>query len=154
MAYATEAHLFLPDLDQSPFQAGTPIELQDFSRLQVAELNRRHQAPLQNDLELDRFFHLVNGHPYLVRRGLQEMVKAQVSLEEFETRADADEGIFGEHLQRILFLLARDPALTEAVRGVLRGQRVLDEESFFRLRSAGVMAGDSPSNARPRCHIY
>ncbi len=154
MAYATEAHLFMPDLSRSPFQAGTPIELQDFTRDQVAELNGRHQRPLKTDVELDRFFHLVDGHPFLVRRGLQELVKTRMSLEEFEAEVDADEGIFGEHLQRILFLLARDPALTEVVRRVLRGQSVPDEESFFRLRSAGVMAGDSPPDIRPRCHIY
>src|SRR4029434_1802258 len=42
IAYATEAHLFITDLNQSPFNVGTRLALEDFNFEQVAELNRRY----------------------------------------------------------------------------------------------------------------
>jgi hypothetical protein len=65
-----------------------------------------------------------------------------------------DEGVYGDHLRRILVLLARDPAMMEVVRGVLHEQPCPTPESFYRLRSAGVLAGHSPADARLRCRLY
>ncbi|HEX3313794.1 MAG TPA: hypothetical protein VHR72_02830, partial [Gemmataceae bacterium] len=50
--------------------------------------------------------------------------------------------------------LAKDPALCDVVRGVLRGQPCPTPESFYRLRSAGLLAGDSARSARFRCKLY
>src|SRR5438093_6889166 len=60
IAYATEARLFITDLNQSPFNVGTRLELADFTREQVADLNHRCGAPLQSEAEVDRFFQLVD----------------------------------------------------------------------------------------------
>jgi hypothetical protein len=51
-------------------------------------------------------------------------------------------------------LLARDTELLEVVRGSLLGNPCENADAFYRLRSAGVMAGASPSEMRPRCQIY
>ena len=40
-------------------------------------------------------------------------------------------------------LLAQDAALTDVVRGLVRGQPCPSSESFYRLRSAGLVRGDS-----------
>src|SRR6185369_13488180 len=40
IAYATEAHLFITDMNQSPFNVGTRLLLEDFSPAQVADLNQ------------------------------------------------------------------------------------------------------------------
>jgi tRNA A-37 threonylcarbamoyl transferase component Bud32/nucleotide-binding universal stress UspA family protein len=154
IVYATEAHLFITDQNQSPFNVGTRLELRDFDPAQVAELNERYAAPLKGAGELSRYYQLVGGHPYLVRRGLHEMSTGGLSLDAFEAVADHDEGPFGDHLRRILVLLARDPTLGEVVRGVLRGGPSPTTEDFYRLRSAGVMAGDSARDVRPRCRLY
>jgi hypothetical protein len=37
---------------------------------------------------------------------------------------------------------------------MLRGKPCPTPESFYRLRSAGLMTGDSASDARPRCQLY
>jgi len=154
IVYATEAHLFITDQNQSPFNVGTRLEMKDFSLEQVGELNARYNSPLKGEDELARFFQLLSGHPYLVRRGLHEMVTEQTSFDSFEAQADRDEGPYGDHLRRILVLLARDPTLCEVVRGVLRGEPCPTIEDFYRLRSAGVMAGDSAQDVRPRCQLY
>ena len=154
IVYATEAHLFITDQNQSPFNVGTRLELKDFNLEQVGELNTRYGSVLAGDNELSRYFQLVGGHPYLVRRGFHEMTTNNLDLAAFEALADRDEGPFGDHLRRILVLLARDPALCEVVRGVLRGEPCPTVEDFYRLRSAGVMAGDSAQDVTPRCQLY
>ncbi len=154
IAYATEAHLFITDVNQSPFNVGTRLTLDDFNLDQVADLHRRYGSPLKTESEFQRFFALLGGQPYLIRRGLNEIASGAVTFEQFAAQAARDEGIFGDHLRRMLVLLAKDTELAEVVRGVLRGQRCPTTTSFYRLRSAGVMKGDSAQQVQPRCEIY
>jgi DNA-binding winged helix-turn-helix (wHTH) protein len=153
MAYATEAHLFIADLNQSPFNVGTRLRLEDFTPEQVADLNHRYGSPLTEE-ELERYFDLVGGHPYLAQRGFYEMTQRPLSLAEIEAQTDQGEGIFGDHLRRMLLSLERDAALREAVQRVLMDDPGLTTAEFYRLRSAGIFAGDSVADARPRCRLY
>jgi hypothetical protein len=154
IAYATEAHLFITDQNQSPFNVGTRLELRDFTPEHVAELNARAGSPLRDAGELERFYRLLGGHPYLVRRGLHEMVTDGLTFDAFEGLAGRDEGPFGDHLRRILVLLARDPLLADITRAVLSGRPCPTSEAFYRLRSAGVMSGDTQAELAPRCRLY
>ncbi len=154
MAYATEAHLFITDMNQSPFNVGTRIALGDFNFEQVAELNTRYGSPLKDKPEVARYVRLVGGHPFLVRCGLHEMVSQKIDLTTLEARVVQDEGPYGDHLRRILLSLSQDHALSEVVRGILQGSAQPDAESFYRLRSAGLMMGESPRDVRPRCQLY
>ncbi len=153
MAYATEAHLFITDVHQSPFNVGTRLTLEDFTREQVAELNRRYGSPL-NEPELDEFFQLVGGHPYLVRCGLHELAARGANFGELNSKSDRDEGPFGDHLRRLLFSLNQDAELRGVVRSVIEGQACPSAESFYRLRSAGVVVGNSAREAKMRCRLY
>lgn len=153
IVYATEAHLFITDQNQSPFNVGTKLELQDFNPEQVEQLNHLYQDPLRSPEELKRFFALFNGQPYLTRRAFSEMTAHGLTLEQLEAGA-TDEGPFGDHLRRILVMLAPDPTLLAAVRGMVQGKPVPDQASFYRLRSGGLVTGTSPQDARFRCGIY
>src|SRR5205085_2338110 len=105
-------------------------------------------------------FQLLGGHPYLVRRALQELVTRGpggprgAALDAFEAQAARDEWIFGDHLRRLFSQLQRDDDLCEAVRRVLSGEPCPTLESFYRLRSAGVLVGESAADARLRCQLY
>jgi hypothetical protein len=154
MAYATEVHLFITDLNQSPFNVGTRLAIGDFTPEQVAILNDRCGRPLRSEAEIAGFFALVGGHPYLVRRGIHEMAQQGLPFADVAARADRDEGIFGDHLRRMLGALARDADLCAAVRAVLRHEKCPTEESFYRLRSAGIIQGVSAGSAEPRCRLY
>jgi hypothetical protein len=154
IAYATEAHLFITDLNQSPFNVGTRLGLEDFTPTQVAELNRRYRSPVKSQEELNRFYRLVGGQPYLVRRGLHELASRKLTYDAFEEHAARDESFYGDHLRRILVLLVRDPELTQAMKSVLNAQPCPSSESFDRLRSAGILIGHTPEEARPRCRLY
>jgi len=154
MAYATEAHLFITDLNQSPFNVGTRLKLEDFTPEQVADLNRRYGALLRTDDEIRRYFGLVGGNPYLAQRGLSEMAQRGLALAELEARAASNDGPFGDHLRRMLASLAQDQTLLQAMIAVISCGPCPSAESFYRLHSAGLIAGDSANNARPRCHLY
>jgi serine/threonine protein kinase len=154
IAYATEAHLFITDMNQSPFNVGTRLTLEDFTCSQVADLNERYGSPLKDEAEVGRYYSLVSGHPYLARCGLQEMVVRRRDLAGLEAIADQEDGPFGDHLRRVIASLEQDPALCEVARGILQGQPCPTQESFYRLRSAGLFAGDSARYVRPRCQLY
>jgi DNA-binding SARP family transcriptional activator len=154
IAYATEAHLFIANVNQSPFNVGTRVTLEDFTLAEVADLNRRHGMPLAEGKELERFYRLVSGQPYLVRRGLYELSTRDLDPDALMSQADRDEGPFGDHLRRILHALSESRELLGAVCEVLQGRPCPTPESFFRLRSAGIIAGESARDARPRCPLY
>ena len=154
IVYATEAHLFITDVNQSPFNVGTRLTLQDFTPEQVADLNRRYNSPLRSSEELSRLHRLTAGHPFLVQRALFDLSSRNLSLSELESLAAAEDGPFGDHLRRLLVMIAKDPALMEVMRGILRGVSCPSPESFYRLRSAGIIAGTSAHDCAPRCELY
>ena len=154
IVYATEPSPYHSDPNQSPFNVGTKLELRDFTVEHMAELNERYGSPLKDQDEVSGYYHLVRGHPYLVHNGIFEMKRSGLSLSAFEPLADQDEGPFGDHLRRILVLLARDPALTEAMREVLRGNPCQSTDSFYRLHSTGLVSGHSARDATLRCPLY
>jgi hypothetical protein len=154
ISYATEASLFIQDLNQSPFNVGTRLTLEDFTFEQVSELNQLYGEPLESQEELEQYYRLVGGQPFLVRRGLHEMVTNDLSLDALEKQAGREDGIFGDHLRRIPLLLAEDPEFREIVRGVLQGHLCPTFASFVRLKSAGLIQGDSEDDVRPRCQLY
>ncbi len=154
IAYATEAHLFITDLNQSPFNVGTRLTLEDFTQGEVARLNQCYNSPLHNSAELTLFHSLVGGHPYLVRCGLHRMREDGLKITALEAEADHQDGIFGDHLRRMLASLMHDAEMCDAMRAVLKGQGCPTLESFYRLCSAGVVVGKSARDAKPRCGLY
>src|SRR4029077_1392801 len=129
------------------------LSLQDFTIDQVAELDERYGCPLKGTTEIAAFFKLLGGQPYLTRRGLNEMASHGIDFRTFEAQACRDEGPYGDHLRRILVSLAQDPPLCTVVRGVLGGRHAAAPEEFYRLRSAGIMAGESGRDMHPRCEL-
>jgi hypothetical protein len=154
ISFATEAHLFIRDLNQSPFNVGTRVLLQDFTPAELADLNDRYGRPLRSRSERQRFYALLAGHPFLSRRGLHDLASGASTLEDLEQPDGWEQGPFGEHLRRMLLVLRRDPGLCEAALSVAMGERRPALESFYRLRTAGLVVGEDPESARPRCRLY
>jgi hypothetical protein len=82
------------------------------------------------------------------------MSARSLDLAALEAEADRDEGLFGDHLRRIVLGLSHDAELATAARAVLAGQPCPSSEAFYRLRSAGVLSGGSAAEARFRCRLY
>jgi DNA-binding SARP family transcriptional activator len=154
LSYTTEAHLFITDLNQSPFNVGIRLTLEDFTLEQVTDLNARYGGPLKSDAQVARFQALVGGHPYLVRRGLEAMVAAGLTIDRVEVQADREEGLYGSHLHQLYQSVMQDPDLTDLLRVVLRGNELSSEVGYYRLFSAGILAASADQQPRLRCRVY
>ncbi|HKP53619.1 MAG TPA: AAA-like domain-containing protein [Chloroflexia bacterium] len=149
---STEPYQLIENLNQSPFNVGENLDLEDFTRAQVADLNGRHNGPLRHDEEL-RLVDLLSGQPYLTRRALYLVASGRVTASDLFATATKDRGPFGDHLRYHLFRLHDKPALVAALQSVLQGKPVMDELLFFRLRGAGLVKREGAAVV-PRCQLY
>jgi hypothetical protein len=154
ISYSTEAHLFIPDPSLSPFNVGTRVILDDFTAEQIEDLNHRYGAALDSRAELESFRRLVGGNPYLVQTGLHELARGAISHAELERGGAAEGGIFGQHLRGLWAALAPEPELCGSLRELFAGRGRPSENSFYRLRSAGILRGDCEEDAVLRCELY
>ncbi len=149
---STEPYLLIENLNQSPFNVGEVIELADFTREQLADLNRRHGSPL-TPLQEEQLMNLLNGHPYLTRRALYLAASQRLSVKEIFAQATDDRGPFGDHLRYHSFRLHGQEELIQGLRQALRHHTCPNERIFFRLRGAGLVRREGQA-VLPRCQLY
>jgi hypothetical protein len=153
MVIATEPSLLIADQNQSPFNVGSKIVLEDFTLSQVAELNSRYRSPL-GDRELPALGALLGGHPYLTSKALYTLVMDTPTWEQFAQVARTTQGPFSDHLRHYLALLNSQPQLKEALQQVILHGRCPDETQFYRLIQAGLVRGGDSQPCQPRCALY
>jgi len=139
ISYATEAHLFIQDLNQSPFNVGRQFLLQPFTFDQVADLNRRYGSPLSSADEVQRLYDLIGGQPFLVRRALDVLARKTMSFTELLAAAERDDGPFGDHLKRILISVSQLPAVLEAMKSSFQSPNLPETDGIQRLLASGVV---------------
>jgi len=71
MAHSTEVYIPL-DMNQSPFNAGVPVELLEFDSQQIHDL-ARVQGLDWDEGQLRELISAIGGHPYLVRLAMYEI---------------------------------------------------------------------------------
>jgi len=152
MVISTEPHLFISDANQSPFNVGLELALEDFSKTQVRDLNQRHGSPVKEN-NIPQFMDLLNGHPYLTRQALYTMVTEKLIWNDLERKATDEQGPFGRHLQHHYHLLRNQPALKEALKQVIRNSSFSDDMALYRLLRAGLIKG-SGEEYTCRCDLY
>jgi hypothetical protein len=152
LVVGTEPYLLIPDIHRSPFNIGVNLNLNDFSKAQVADITHRHGSPMSSE-ELIHFNELLNGHPYLTRRALYSMAKESVSWGKLVKTATSDQGIFGDHLKNYMFYLRHDAKLRDAIKSIVKGQKSVDEDVLYRLERAGIIRRDD-NNYLFRCKLY
>ena len=97
---------------------------------------------------------LPHMHHHVGHGGDPRTIRAETGGGNLAVELQKEDGVFGDHLRRILVVLVQNPELMEVVRAVLHGQPCPTADSFYRLRSAGILAGESARDARPRCPLY
>lgn len=152
MVISTEPYLLIADPNQSPFNVGLKIYLDDFSDVQIHQLNQRHGNPVA-DSNLSSFRRLLGGHPYLTRKALYTLVTDKMDWSSFLKVVSSDSGPFSDHLRRQMWLLYRRPELIAALRNIIRVQRCDDEDARFRLLRAGLIQA-SGDVCTLRCELY
>jgi class 3 adenylate cyclase len=154
IAYATEAHLFIQDLNQSPFNVGRRLDLEDFNLQQTIDLNGRYGGPLRSYAECEALHALIEGQPFLTRRALDALATGRRDFGSLMEQAPQDSGPFGDHLQRILVAVSRLPEVTEYVRSVLAGAAPPHQDAYYRLLSAGIIKQSRAGQVVFRCELY
>jgi hypothetical protein len=152
MVISTEPFLLITDMNQSPFNVGLRLYLEDFTVEQVRDLNRRHGAPVKES-NFSQFMELLHGHPYLTRKALYTMIASELTWPDLVRVAPSDQGPFSDHLRRYCWILRDQSDLREALRQVVRQNRCLDNMAFFRLLQAGLVKG-SGDVCKCRCGLY
>ncbi|MEM9092897.1 MAG: AAA-like domain-containing protein [Cyanobacteria bacterium P01_F01_bin.53] len=149
---STEPYQLIDDLNQSPFNVGQVLRLEDFSAEQVHGLNVSHGEVLTGKEE-QQLMDLVNGHPYLVRKALYLVASGQMTARELFASAGEEKGPFGDHLRYHLFRVYGKKDLVNGFLRILRDQSCPDEVIYFRLHGAGLICRRG-SLVVPRCQLY
>jgi hypothetical protein len=154
MAFALEKSQLIDNLHESPFNVGTDVLARDFTRKEIEQLNDSYGRPLASEEGLSAINQLVGGHPYLVHNGIYHLAQTREEVETFIAAAVTEEGVYGDHLRHLQERLDSNPELSQVVLRILKGEGAPSWEQFYRLRSRGLLRGDSPQKARLRCKLY
>jgi DNA-binding SARP family transcriptional activator len=138
VSYATEAHLFIQDVNQSPFNVGIRVAVRDFDEGETQELSLRYGADL-SPKDILRIWKLTGGQPFLTRKVLDSIVHEGATIESLQTDVLLEDGPFGEHLRRLLFVTSRDEQTKAEVVRFLRHQPFLDPKTPLRLLAGGML---------------
>ncbi|MCB9109354.1 MAG: AAA-like domain-containing protein [Anaerolineales bacterium] len=149
---STEPYQLIENPNESPFNVGEIIELQDFTLDQVTDLNRRHGLPL-TPAQVQQLMDLLNGHPYLIRRGLYLVASQRISITNLFANAGQDHGPFGDHLRYHLFRLHQRNDLIQGLHQVIQNHTCHDDHICFRLQGAGLVRRQG-REVWPRCQLY
>lgn len=155
IGYATEAHLFIQDLNQSPFNVGRSITLQPFNLDQVWDLNERYGSPIDSKQRAQQLFQLLGGQPYLTRMALDQLARNQMDFNQLMASANRDDGPFGDHLKRILISVMQLPEVLAALKVSLTSPEISQKAAGFqRLLSAGILRLDAVNKPTLACDLY
>ncbi len=153
IAHSTEVYIPL-DINQSPFNAGVPIELLEFDHNQIQNLARLHNLNWDNIL-VDKLANTIGGHPYLVRLAMYEVSSGNVTLEQLLLEATTEAGIYSNHLRGYLEVLQQCPKLAQAFKIVVSSPEPveLDSTQIYKLHSMGLVRRQN-NHVMPRCNLY
>ena len=153
LSHSTEVYIPL-DINQSPFNAGIPILLEEFDAYQVEALTYLYQLDWDKS-QVAKLMDLVGGHPYLVRLAMYKIKTDKISLEQFLTQATSEIAIYSNPLRRLLNILKQSPTLTEAFGLVVKSTEPISLNSLqiYQLHSIGLIQHQQ-NLVSPRCKLY
>ena len=161
LVYSTEDYVAL-DINRSPFNIGLPLHLPEFTQLQVQDLAKRHGLDWSSGEEVAALMELVGGHPFLIRIALYHICTHGISLNQLlqdaiapsTGYANANGGIFHNHLWRKWITLQKNPELAEAMATVVTAQQsILHPIQAYKLESQGLIHHEG-DRILPRCELY
>ena len=138
IAYATEAQLFIQDINQSPFNVGLRIPVNDFDAREIHLLAERYGARL-TDAEVKQLVGITGGQPFLTRRALDFLVLGGGTFKGLSDAASLEDGPFGEHLRRLLIVTSRDTGTVEEVMNFLQHRAISNGRTLMRLIAGGLL---------------
>jgi AAA-like domain len=115
------------DINQSPFNVGVTIPLEEFNQEQIKELTIKHGMDreglsLAGQRFLNTLWHWAGGHPYLTRIATFYGARHPDQLDALLDAIDARKGIYGEYLNYLKTVVCQDATLVNAMREVVSAQ--------------------------------
>ncbi|MDJ0534824.1 MAG: AAA-like domain-containing protein [Xenococcaceae cyanobacterium MO_207.B15] len=153
LAHSTEVYVSL-DINQSPFNAGLPILLEEFNSSQVETLAYLYKLDWGKS-QITKLMDLVGGHPYLVRLAMYQIKAQNLTLEQFLQEAISETGIYSNPLLRLFNILKQSPDLSSAFAKVVKSAEsvTLNSLQIYQLHSIGLVQHQHNS-VFPRCKLY
>ncbi len=153
LAHSTEVYIPL-DINQSPFNAGVPILLEEFTSLQVENLAALYKLDWDKS-QIVKLMDLVGGHPYLVRLAMYQVKTQNLTLEQFLQEAISETGIYGHLLRRLLNILKQSPELSSVFATVVKSAQpiILNSLQIYQLHSIGLVQNQQ-NLVSPSCKLY
>ena len=153
ISYATEASLFIQDINQSPFNVGTRIPVLDFSEPEIRELSVRYGLKLLSN-EVRLVWEITHGQPFLSRKVLDLAANQGKPLVSIQADASNEDGLFGDHLRRLLLACSRDAHTKAEVILFLQGKPFLDPKTQWRLIAGGMIVRTGTGQLEFRVPAY
>lgn len=137
---STEIYIPLK-LNQSPFNVGLPIVLNEFSQEQIQQLAQRYKLNWKDDLEAKLLMAMVGGHPSLIHTAIYHLSVGEINLAQLLETAPTSTGIYSHHLQRLWAILQEQPNLALALYQVINSPQPVQLEPIlaYKLKSMGVI---------------
>jgi DNA-binding SARP family transcriptional activator len=146
-----EPYLHVKNLDQSPFNVGTPIYFSSFTLTECQTLAGLYDLRGLSQGDIESFFAVVGGRPSLLQKIFYMLQQRLLTVEGF---LENPAHLFNEHLQRIRSLVESDPAYREVVRQVQKKQPPQNKKAFYLLRSRGIIEGEFFEESYFTCKMY
>lgn len=154
LVISTEPYLLIRDPNQSPFNVGLEIRLEDFTAAQVEDLSHQYGIRL-TDVQLAELLALLGGHPYLTQMALYtRATEPSLSWDRFITLLRSPESPLSPHIRHYRWRLHEAPDLLEAFHAVLTTGRCPNREHYQRLERVGLVISEGAGRCRPRCGLY
>ena len=153
--HSTEIYVPL-ELNQSPFNVGLPIQLEDFNLAEVQQLARQYGLDWQDeDVRARQLMSIVGGHPALINLALYHLSRQEITLSQLVETAPPAMGIYSHHLQRHWATLNKQPELAQALNTVFNATEPvsLDPIVAYKLNSMGVIK-QVGNKAIAGCELY
>lgn len=153
VVHSTEIYVPL-QLNQSPFNAGLPIQLNSFSQEEVQQLAQRYGLDWTDRKEASQLMYMVGGHPALVHIALYHLSRREVTLAQLLETTPVN-GIYNYHLQRHWVTLQEQPELLHTLHAVISASEPIRMDCilFYKLSSLGLIK-QSGDGAVPSCKLY
>ncbi|MBN3879183.1 MULTISPECIES: AAA-like domain-containing protein [unclassified Nostoc] len=154
VVHSTEIYVPL-DLNQSPFNVGLPIQLNNFSKEEVQQLAQCYGFHWEDGEEARQLMDMVGGHPALVQIALYHLSRGDVTLEQLLETAPTSTEIYSHHLQRHLITLQEQPELASTLYAVISATEPiqLDRILSYKLSSLGLIVQLGHKTV-PTCKLY
>ncbi len=152
--HSTEIYVPL-HLNQSPFNVGLPIQLEDFNLAEVQQLAQRYGLNWKDGVQARQLISMVGGHPALVSLALYHLSRQEITMSQLLETAPTVMGIYAHHLQRHWATLEKQPELAQALDTVFNATEpvTLDHILAYKLSSMGVIK-QSKGKAIAGCELY